>query len=292
MTSSNSNQGVPPVAVGDDRWLIALDIDGTLVHDDGFLSPEVVKEVRRVRDLGHEIVVATGRSAANAIPVIRDLGIDYGHSVCSNGAVSIEVDPADNRGYRPTDVITFDPADVLTKLTQKLPNAHFAVEDIDGSYRFHRPFPTFALGDQNFETPLEELMSHPVSRVVVLSPEHNVQEFLDLISDVGLHSVSYAIGYTAWLDISPDGVTKGSALEKIRRLHNIKPNQVIAVGDGRNDIPMFEWATSGGGLSFAMGQAVDETKLAATEVTSSVEDDGVARVLSGFEGILFSRRFV
>jgi 5-amino-6-(5-phospho-D-ribitylamino)uracil phosphatase len=53
-----------PVATGDQRWLIALDIDGTLVHDDGFLSPEVTKEVRRVRALGHEIVVSTGRSAA------------------------------------------------------------------------------------------------------------------------------------------------------------------------------------------------------------------------------------
>ena len=36
-----------------DRWLIGLDIDGTLVHDDGFLSPEVVKEDKRVKDLGH-----------------------------------------------------------------------------------------------------------------------------------------------------------------------------------------------------------------------------------------------
>lgn len=293
MTSLPPNQSAgsePAVAVGEDRWLIALDIDGTLVHDDGFLSPEVVKEVKRVRALGHEVVVATGRSAANGIPVLRDLGIEHGHAVCSNGAVTIEVDPADNRGYRPTDVITFDPAEVLTQLVDKLPNAHFAVEDIDGSYRFHRPFPTFALGDQNYETPLEELMSHPVSRVVVLSPEHNAEEFVDVIGGVGLHSVTYAIGYTAWLDISPSGVTKGSALEKIRRMHNIKPSQVIAVGDGRNDIPMFEWANSGGGLSFAMGQAVEETKLVAREITSSVEDDGVARVLSGFEGILFSRR--
>ena len=52
------------IATGDDRWLIAIDIDGTLVHDDGFLSPAVVKEVNRVRDLGHEVIIATGRSAA------------------------------------------------------------------------------------------------------------------------------------------------------------------------------------------------------------------------------------
>ena len=279
----------PKVAVGDERWMIALDIDGTLVHDDGFLSPEVVREVKRVRDLGHEIVVATGRSAANAIPVARELGIDSGHMVCSNGAVTIEIDSTDERGYRPAEVITFDPTQVLQQLVETLPNAHFAVEDIDGSYRFHKPFPAYALGDQNFETPIEELMSQPVSRVVVLSPEHNTQEFLNLVKGIGLHSVSYSIGYTAWLDISPEGITKGSALEKIRQRHAIHTHQTIAVGDGRNDIPMFEWAASGGGLSFAMGQGPDEVKASALEVTSSVEDDGVARVLSGFEGILFSR---
>ena len=279
-----------PIVQGADRWLIALDIDGTLVHDDGFLSSAVSNEVQRVRELGHEVVLATGRSAANAIPVISDLGIARGHGVCSNGAVTIEIAPEDDRGYRPTDVITFDPKNVLGQLIEKLPNAHFAVEDIDGSYRFHRPFPTYALGDQNFETPVAELMDHPVSRVVVLSPDHGVNEFLSVVNEVGLHTVSYSIGYTAWLDISPQGVTKGSALEKLRRMHNISTNQVIVMGDGRNDIPMFECAQAGGGLAFAMGQAAEETKLAATAVTSSVEDDGVARVLSGFEGILFTRR--
>ncbi|MFM7030236.1 MAG: HAD family hydrolase [Micrococcales bacterium] len=285
MTPAEQN----PQVVGDDRWLIALDIDGTLVHDDGFLSPEVVREVPRVRSLGHEIVVATGRSAANAIPVVRELGIDAGFVVCSNGAVTVELDPADPQGYRPHEVITFDPSEVLGQLISTLPNAHFAVEDIDGSYRFHKPFPAFSLGEDNYETPLEDLMSHPVSRVVVLSPEHDVEEFLDLISGIGLHSVTYAIGYTAWLDISPRGITKGSALEKVREHLSVHPQQTIAVGDGRNDIAMFEWAAAGGGLSFAMGQGPDDVQAAAMAVTASVEDDGVARVLSGFEGILFSR---
>ena len=52
---------------------------------------------------------------------------------------------------------------------------------------------------------------------------------------------------------------------------------------------MLRWAQEHGGIGFAMGQGPDEVKAAATAVTSSVEDDGVARVLSGFEGILFSR---
>jgi Cof subfamily protein (haloacid dehalogenase superfamily) len=273
-----------------DRWLIGLDIDGTLVHDDGYLSPEVIKEVQRVKNLGHEVIIATGRAAANAVPVVRDLGIEQGFVVSSNGAVTVELDQENPKGFKMVDVVTFDPSEVLAELIENLPDAHFAVEDVDGSYRFHRPFPTYALGDQNFETPLEELMHHPVSRVVVLSPQHDVDEFLGLISKIGLASVSYAIGYTAWLDISPQGVTKASALENQRQRLGIANEQVLVMGDGRNDIEMFQWAKSGGGLAFAMGQAPEEVQLAATDVTSSVTDDGVARVLAGFEGILFSRQ--
>jgi hydroxymethylpyrimidine pyrophosphatase-like HAD family hydrolase len=53
---------------------------------------------------------------------------------------------------------------------------------------------------------------------------------------------------------------------------------------------MFQWAKAGGGFAFAMGQAPEEVQLAATDVTSSVTDDGVARVLAGFEGLLFTRK--
>jgi Cof subfamily protein (haloacid dehalogenase superfamily) len=277
------------IATGDDRWLIAIDIDGTLVTDDGFLSDAVVEQVARVRSLGHEIVVATGRSAANAFPVIKDIGIQTGYAVCSNGAVTIELHDSHERGFKAHEVITFDPKPVLTELIEALPNAHFAVEDVDGTYRYHREFPAYALGDLNHETPLEDLTSHPVSRVVVLSPEHDAEEFGTMIDRLGLHSVSYAIGYTAWLDIAPSGVSKASALEKQRAELGIKPSQVITIGDGRNDIQMFEWARELGGYAFAMGQAPEEVKEAATAVTASVEDDGVAEVLAGFEGMLFIR---
>lgn len=270
-------------------WLIAIDIDGTLVHDDGFLAPEVIREVVRVRELGHHVVVATGRAAANAIPVVQDVGIEQGHVVCSNGAVTIEINKEDSKGYVVREVIGFDPGPVLSQLIEKLPEAHFAVEDVDGTYRFHKPFPSYALGAENIETPLDQLMHGEVSRVVVLSPEQNVNNFLEIVESVGLHSVSYAIGYTAWLDISPHGVTKASALEQRRKALDIPRNRVITIGDGRNDISMFEWANEGGGLSFAMGQGPDEVKQAAQIVTAAVEEHGVAKVLSGLEGIIYSQ---
>jgi len=121
--------------------------------------------------------------------------------------------------------------------------------------------------------------------VVVLSPEHDVQEFISLMDNIGLHSVSYAIGYTAWLDIAPKGIDKGHGLERLRNQYGLGGRRVLVMGDGRNDIDMFRWAKSLGGYAFAMGQAPDEVKLAATAVTASVNDDGVAQVLASLEGL-------
>ena len=270
-----------------ERWLIGLDIDGTLVHDDGFLSARVIEQVSRVRALGHEVVIATGRAAANAYPVIKDLGVKLNHSVCSNGAVTIRLEDAHPKGFEIHDVKTFEPAEVLTQLIEHLPNAHFAVEDVDGSYRFHKPFPAYALGDVNHEAPLEELLHQPVSRVVVLSPDHDVQQFLGLMERVGLKSVSYAIGYTAWLDIAPEGIDKGHALEQLRQSYDIPGHRTLVMGDGRNDIEMFRWARSMGGYAFAMGQAPEEVKLEATAITAAVTEDGVAQVLESLEGLEF-----
>jgi 5-amino-6-(5-phospho-D-ribitylamino)uracil phosphatase len=122
---------------------------------------------------------------------------------------------------------------------------------------------------------------------VVLSPEHDVDEFLGIISDIGLQSVSYAIGYTAWLDIAPKGIDKGHGLEKLRQHYQVPGDQVLVMGDGRNDIEMFRWAKQLGGYAYAMGQGPEEVRLEATATTASVDQDGVAQVLSSLEGLQY-----
>ena len=96
---------------------------------------------------------------------------------------------------------------------------------------------------------------------------------------MGLHRVSYNVGWTAWLDIAPDGVNKATALERVRALHGVPRSRVMAVGDGRNDIDMLEWA-SVEGRGVAMGQAPDEVRAAANEVTGSDLQDGAAMALA------------
>ena len=98
---------------------------------------------------------------------------------------------------------------------------------------------------------------------------------VELADRIGLHHVNYAVGYTAWMDINPEGVSKASALELVRRKLAIEPSNTVAVGDQRNDLEMLEWAARG----VAMGQAPDEVKDAADEVTGPIENDGAADVL-------------
>ncbi|MET0844373.1 MAG: HAD hydrolase family protein, partial [Mycetocola sp.] len=106
-------------------------------------------------------------------------------------------------------------------------------------------------------------------------------DFLSVVERMGLHKVSYNVGWTAWLDIAPDGVNKSTALERVRGLLDVPRSRVLAIGDGRNDVDMLEWA-SAEGRGVAMGQAPAEVVAAANESTETDINDGVARVLASF----------
>ncbi|HET6291874.1 MAG TPA: HAD hydrolase family protein, partial [Kribbella sp.] len=88
--------------------------------------------------------------------------------------------------------------------------------------------------------------------------------------------VSYFVGWTAWLDIAPEGVDKSTGLKVAMAQFDLEAADLLAIGDGRNDIEMLVYA----GLGIAMGAAPDEVKAAADEVTKTVHDDGVAAVLN------------
>ena len=107
-----------------------------------------------------------------------------------------------------------------------------------------------------------------------------MDEFLAAVELMGLHQVSYNVGWTAWLDIAPEGVNKSTALERVRVALEVPGERVIVAGDGRNDIEMLSWAASVGGRAVAMGQAPDDVTSVATEVTGTDLDDGLATALA------------
>ena len=260
--------------------LAALDVDGTVVDHDDRLTDRVRAAVAAVAASGVHVVIATGRSLHGTLPVLDRLGLQEGWAVCSNGAVVLRLDSALAAGYEIAHAETFDPTAALQLLRAHLPVAVYAVEDAGSGYRLSAPFPADELGGELRVVPFADLLDRPATRVIVRSVDHTAQDFVDLIEKIGLHGVSYAVGWTAWLDLAPDGVTKASALERVSHALGVPAERALAVGDGRNDLEMFAWA----GRSVAMGQAEPEVIAAAGEVTAPVEDDGLALVLEALLG--------
>lgn len=262
------------------RWLVALDIDGTVMREDGVVTQTTVDAIQAAAAAGHEVMLSTGRSEGMTVPVLERLGVQPEYLVCANGAVTLRRSTAPTAidGYVRVHVETFDPTDVLQTIRGALSNAAYGVESPDGAYLLSGEFPDDAMTKHGSHVPFEQLLGVQATRVVVISPEHGLEEFLAIVDRMGLHKVSYNVGWTAWLDIAPEGVTKATAMERVREWFDIPRSRVFAAGDGRNDIDMLRWAsTSGRGV--AMGQAPSDVIDAASEITGGVTADGLAAAL-------------
>jgi hydroxymethylpyrimidine pyrophosphatase-like HAD family hydrolase len=260
------------------RRLLAIDLDGTMLQRNGLMSPAVRRGVHEVAEAGVDVVIATGRAIGSTMPILSYLGLKRGFVVCSNGAVTVELDPDEPGGYRILEVVTFDPGPALELLRGSWPDAVVAVEEIGVGFKVSGPFPDGELVGVVRVVPWAELSAAPATRVTFRSPTGTAEDFLALVERIGLHSVNYAVGFTAWLDINPEGVSKASALELVRRRLGVEPGQTAAVGDQRNDLEMLHWAAR----SVAMGNSPDEVKAIADEVTLDVEQDGLVPILRSF----------
>lgn len=257
--------------------LVALDIDGTLlkwVPDTGQpyeqISPVLHEAVQAVLDAGVHVVLASGRSphGMTAIADLLDLppaGADRAWVVASNGAVIFR--------YPPLEVVheeTFDASDAVRLVLAEHPEALVAVEERGVGYKVSHPFPEGELSGEMIQTAIDDIVGEPVSRVIIRDPSASVDDFVALGRRLGLHGTDYVVGWTAWLDLSPVGVSKASGLDHVTRHLGLTSSDVLAIGDGRNDIEMLRWA----GRGVAMGQAVDEVHQAADATTETVYDDG------------------
>lgn len=289
-TVAGSVTGSSGPAVGllpDERLLVALDVDGTILDIEGRISERMMASLARLRARGVRLVISTGRGIQAALPVAHRVGLTDGWMICANGAITLRMDPTAPRGYEVIDSVTFDPADAIAALSRAVPDGIVAVEVLGGGFKVSRPFPDGELIEAQRVVSLEEMASQPVTRVVLRAPGMDVEEFSELVAGCGLHSVEYAIGWTAWLDVAPAGVTKASALQALAaRLgtdadHAGQTGQTgrimhtIAVGDGANDIEMLRWA----GIGAAMGSAPQSVKDSSDIVTEPVWHDGCAALL-------------
>jgi HAD superfamily hydrolase (TIGR01484 family) len=265
-----------------DGWtpkLVALDIDGTLLawvegrgtaHEE--VRPAVRDAVQRAHDAGAHVVLASGRSPHGMTNVADLLGLHTDGSdplwvVASNGAVVFR--------YPPLEIVhevTFDAREAVRAVLAEHPEALVAVEERGVGYRLNKPFPDGELSGDMIVSDIEEMIAEPVSRVIIRDPEATAEDFVATARRLGLHGTNYVVGWTAWLDLSPVGVHKASGVADVCGRLGVDPADVLAIGDGRNDIELLRWA----GRGVAMGQAVEEVRAAADDVTAGVGEDGAA----------------
>ncbi len=269
------NTGIEDRVMTTNQKMVCLDVDGTLVDHYGHMSDTVKETARNIVAAGHEVIVSTGRSLGATLPIVQLLGITSGYAVCSNGGLTVRIDTSLSSGYEVIDRKTFDPAPALRALQTALPTAKYALESDQGDFLATERFQDASFGVRAKAVTFEQMMEVTAVRLVVFSSDDSSEDFVEAVQTIGLQGVAYSVGWTAWLDIAAEGITKASAIEALREELGFGIQDTVAVGDGRNDIEMLGWA----GRGVAMGQAPDEVKAAADEVTATVDEDGLAHVL-------------
>jgi Cof subfamily protein (haloacid dehalogenase superfamily) len=255
--------------------LVALDVDGTVVDRNGVLPPAVGAAISRVVAAGVPVVLSTGRSWHGTRGLVELLGLPPGPSVCSNGAVTVRYPPEEI-----VQAITFDPSDVISRVEEFAPGTLIAVEEVGRGYRLNRHFPEEDLTGEMIIEDAAQLSSRPVTRIILRDPHGSAEDFITLANHLGLHGVTYFVGWSAWIDIAPEGVNKATALAEVAAELGVGAERVLAFGDGRNDIEMLGWA----GRGVAIGDAPPEVKAAADAVTDLFADGGPVAELGRWFG--------
>jgi Cof subfamily protein (haloacid dehalogenase superfamily) len=258
--------------------LIASDMDGTLLRRDDTVSAATVAELARWRAEDVPIVLATGRPP-RWMRKIREV-LEFGTAVCCNGAVLLDL-----ASFTIVDEDALVPEvlqDVVAELRRRQPGTRFGVEY--GLEFRHEPgyHPRWDVNAPGVATaPLEELVANPVAKLLARHDELEGELFVAVVDDVvGGRATVTSSSSDALAEISALGITKASGLAKVAARHGVGPEDIVVFGDMPNDIAAFEWVRAAGGRAVAMAQAHPDLLAAATDVTDSNEDDGVAVFLA------------
>lgn len=253
--------------------LVATDLDGTLVHSDGSITERTRSALLGAEAAGVAVVFVTGRPLRWAEEVFEHVG-RHGLAVVSNGALVWDVAAHDVRMMRPIEPEVC--LEVCRLVRAAVPGSTFAVETRAGIALEPEFLERHEVPADTTRGPLEKIFDRPALKLLARHEELGAQEFWDRARAAAEDRVVITwSSASALLEISAAGVTKASTLELLCDEHGISADEVLAIGDMPNDIPMLLWA----GTSYAMGNAHPTVREAADRVAPSNDDDGVAQVI-------------
>lgn len=255
--------------------LVACDLDGTLIARDNRLSERVAAAVERAIDAGVWVVAVTGRPWQWTIDVARRHQL-LPAAVASNGAAVIEVESGDVERTGLADGAVLG---LMERIRVRVPGVSFAVDSLGFLAHepgFHDEF--YATDDPVHVGDLTGLVGSDVVKLIARCPGIAAIDLAALLDAEVLDGVAVPHhGAGEWVELLPEGVSKASGLALLCERLGVAREDVVAVGDAWNDIPMLHWA----GVGVAMGDAAGHVRAAADRVVPSAADDGVAVLLEG-----------
>ena len=259
--------------------LIATDLDGTLLTSDRTVSARNRRALEAAQAAGIVVIPATGRPIVDGPQMLpRSLARLI---VCSNGAVVY--DDIAGAVLRERPIAPEAIADFVPAFAAAVPGVRFAtITDAGRSFLagpgyldLMRPGDHGRDGTREGEAPLERLYRDPAAKLIARHPELGAEDLLAAARSLDHPAVAATISGVPFLEIAAAGVSKESTLAMLADEHGITPEETMAFGDSINDVGMLAWA----GHGVAMGNAWDEAKAVAREITADHDEDGVAVVV-------------
>lgn len=266
--------------------LIAIDMDGTLLDDHQQLSKTNITAIKKATAAGIQIVLASGRPLAGLRPYLTQLDLwQKGHyTVTFNGAM-VQENATDTAILEHTvDLATFQ---TFYDLSQTL-NLHIHAEDKTKIYTPNQ--------DISYYTAAESALVHldlryqPLSdfapdkrfaKVMIIDTPELITAALPNVPAELKTKYTIVQSMPFFLEVMAKHVNKGQAIMELGQALHLQQNEIMAIGDERNDLSMIQAA----GLGVAMGNAVDTVKAAADAITGTNTQNGVAQAIDQFTDI-------
>jgi 5-amino-6-(5-phospho-D-ribitylamino)uracil phosphatase len=261
-----------------EKHLIVLDLDGTLLTDEKKISSKTLDTLTKARMKGHEVMIATGRPYRASELYYQQLKLTT-PIVNFNGAfVHHPMNDAWGLYHEPMDL------KVAKQIIDACDDFKFrnivaeVMDDVYLHYHDEKIIDVFMMGNPAISTgDIRNVLSdHPTS-MLIHAEEEDVPEIRAHLDNVHAELIDHRRWAAPWhiIEIVKSGLNKAVGIERVASSLNIPQERIIAFGDEDNDLEMLEYA----GTGVAMGNAIDPLKDIANEVTFSNQDDGIGRYL-------------
>ncbi|AXH98500.1 HAD family phosphatase [Sporosarcina sp. PTS2304] len=258
--------------------LIVLDLDGTLLTDEKVISAKTEETLRIAASQGHHVMIATGRPYRASEIYYRQLGLTT-PIVNFNGAFVHH--PTDRAWQTIHETIALPIVNEVVDAMQNFSVANIIAEVMDDVYaQYHDER---FLNILNFGNPMitagdirHSLKTDPTS-LLIQADELTVDPIRQHLEDIHAE----VIDHRRWgapfniIEIVRHGLNKAVGIHEVANWLNVPKERIIAFGDEDNDLEMIDYA----GVGVAMGNAIDELKSIANEVTSTNNEDGISLIL-------------